>query len=280
MSKKKWLIIGGILLAVAIIATITTIALVRYYSMRGTCGDNLTWVYDGKGTLTISGTGRMYDFDNGDNRPPWRKFTYAEIDTIIIESGVQNIGDYAFECYYNGRTEPETSLQEVYIADSVTEIGHCAFYGCDSLSEIKLPESVSEIESCAFSHCLSLKQINLPQSITTIDCFAFEGCQSLDNVYLPPKIKIIEQNLFSGCGSLSRIDIPESVAEIESGAFANCTSLSEIRFHGASPEISEGWEDLIEGAFHNVTATAYYPSEQWYGFTPKGFGGNIDWYPS
>ena len=37
-----------------------TNATVYYYS--GKCGDNLTWEFDGIDTLTISGTGKMYDF--------------------------------------------------------------------------------------------------------------------------------------------------------------------------------------------------------------------------
>ncbi len=31
---------------------------------RGTCGDNLTWVLDDEGTLTISGTGDMKSYSS------------------------------------------------------------------------------------------------------------------------------------------------------------------------------------------------------------------------
>ena len=34
----------------------------------GVCGDNLTWVLDDEGTLTISGTGDMYDYRIGGYR--------------------------------------------------------------------------------------------------------------------------------------------------------------------------------------------------------------------
>lgn len=37
---------------------------------QGNCGDNLTWVLDGEGTLTISGTGEM-DFYYASNPAPW-----------------------------------------------------------------------------------------------------------------------------------------------------------------------------------------------------------------
>ena len=57
------------------------------------CGDNLTWKLS-NGTLTISGEGKMFDFDpeNGFNPPWWN----SKITSIIIESGVTTIGNYAF----------------------------------------------------------------------------------------------------------------------------------------------------------------------------------------
>ena len=54
----------------------------------GTCGDNLTWTLDDNSTLTISGTGKMYDYSEA----PW--YTYSSsITTAIIEDGVTSIGD-------------------------------------------------------------------------------------------------------------------------------------------------------------------------------------------
>ena len=35
----------------------------------GTCGDNLTWTLDDSGTLTISGSGEMYNYDYSYNVP-------------------------------------------------------------------------------------------------------------------------------------------------------------------------------------------------------------------
>ncbi len=36
---------------------------------RGECGDDLIWTLDDQGTLTISGTGEMNDYERGD--APW-----------------------------------------------------------------------------------------------------------------------------------------------------------------------------------------------------------------
>ena len=38
----------------------------------GTCGENLTWTLDSDGKLTISGTGKMKDYDDYSySRSPW-----------------------------------------------------------------------------------------------------------------------------------------------------------------------------------------------------------------
>ena len=55
------------------------------------CGDNLTWSFDGEsGTLTISGTGKMYD------NPTWGGY-HSQIKHVIITHGVTNIGERAFD---------------------------------------------------------------------------------------------------------------------------------------------------------------------------------------
>ena len=66
----------------------------------GTCGadgDNLTWVLDDTGTLTISGTGEMKTFYN-----PWNSYS-QQITTVVIDAGVTSIGSSAFSntAYYN-----------------------------------------------------------------------------------------------------------------------------------------------------------------------------------
>lgn len=64
----------------------------------GKCGENLTWKYDSENqTLTISGTGDMYDYE--EDKTPWSTLKdKLEISTIVIEDGVTSIGDNAFGC--------------------------------------------------------------------------------------------------------------------------------------------------------------------------------------
>ena len=96
----------------------------------GTCGENLKWELD-NGTLTISGTGRMYSYDES-----WLVPWYASninIKKTVIKRGVTSIGARAFEdC---------TSLTSITIPSSVTIIGDYAFECCTSLTSITLTSS-------------------------------------------------------------------------------------------------------------------------------------------
>lgn len=100
----------------------------------GKCGDNLTWVLDDEGTLTISGTGKMYDYSDGfelwnswangylETAPEW----FANRDKIVhivIKDGVENIGNQAFKGL--------RKIEAVVIPTSLKSIGYAAFGFCE-----------------------------------------------------------------------------------------------------------------------------------------------------
>lgn len=95
--------------------------------MSGKCGDDVYWKLDDDGTLTISGTGDMYNYripwsTNDDNEnAPWYGYNY-QIKSIVIESGVTSIGNGAFHNF--------NSCTCVIIPNSVKTIGNSVFYYC------------------------------------------------------------------------------------------------------------------------------------------------------
>ena len=59
--------------------------------------DNLTWTLDADGTLTISGTGAMKDYNAAENLSP--AYMNSDVKKVVIEDGVTSIGYGAFsEC--------------------------------------------------------------------------------------------------------------------------------------------------------------------------------------
>ncbi|MBP0972881.1 MAG: leucine-rich repeat protein [Oscillospiraceae bacterium] len=205
--------------------------------ISGTYGENLTWTLDDAGTLTISGTGKMYD-SNMIYKDDWES-----VQTVIIEDGVTSIGGYAFErC---------TNLTEITIPDSVTSIGAMAFRYCSSLTKMTIPDSVTSIGEDAFQYCASLTDITIPDSVTSIGCnpfrstpwlearqkedplvvvngFLIDGQTCSGAVTIPDSVKSIGQGAFQYCTGLTEITIPDSVTSIGVSAFYNCTSLTDI----------------------------------------------------
>ena len=198
---------------------------------------NLTWTLDADGTLTISGTGAMKNYDYDSNQSP--VYNNSDVKKIVIEDGVTSIGDYAFRgC---------SSLTSITLPDSVTSIGDCAFVFCVGLSSITLPDSVTSIGDSAFKNCSSLTSITIPDRVTSIEPYAFDNCSSLTSITIPNSVTSIGASAFYNCRSLTSITIPDRVTSIESRAFTGCSSLTSIT-------IPDSVTSIGESAFSNCSS--------------------------
>ena len=210
---------------------------------------NLTWKLDADGTLTISGTGAMKDYDYDDNPSP--AYNNSKVKKVVIEKGVTTIGEYAFcNC---------TSLTDITIPDSVTSIEDFAFEGCISLTSITIPDGVTSIGTYAFGYCSNLISITISDSVTSIGNFAFKYCSSLTSITIPDSVTSIGGYAFSNCESLTSITIPDSVTSIGYDAFYACSSLTTISLScGSALKKSDFGEqaDLVSYALHTLKKTA------------------------
>ena len=198
---------------------------------------NLTWKLYADGTLNISGTGAMKDYNATDNLSP--AYNNSKVKKIVIEDGVTSIGDIAFSYC--------RSLTSITIPDSVTSIEFAAFNNCSSLTSITIPDSVTNIEDCAFEWCSSLSNITLPNNITSIGTGVFHGCSSLTSITIPDGVTSIGNNAFDSCSSLTSITIPDSVTSIGGFTFKNCSSLTSIM-------IPDGVTSIGNSAFKNCSS--------------------------
>ena len=135
------------------------------------------------GELIIKGTGKMknYDFSYDFEKTPWYISAHNEqIKKVIIEEGVENIGNYAFSGCSN--------LEEVELSNTIVSIGNVAFADCKQIKKIEIPSSIEEIKNRAFEDCTGLKEIIIKYSKNSI---IFENAVFLRSIPLDFKIKIV-----------------------------------------------------------------------------------------
>ncbi|MCD8207005.1 MAG: leucine-rich repeat protein [Bacteroidales bacterium] len=182
----------------------------------GTCGDDLTWTLTGTEeagyTLTISGTGDMWDFPGAplygcsvttlsnapedQYYPPW--FSYRErIDTVTIDTGVTSIGQFAFmNCL---------SLRQVSIPDTVISTGYCSFQSCESLLTVCIPDGMEIIGTATFINCTALEEVQLGRNVEVIGYNAFDNCSALTSITIPVSLKSVDWMAFDECDALTDV---------------------------------------------------------------------------
>lgn len=229
---------------------------------EGACGDYLTWTLDKKGTLTISGTGEMPDYQEAN--APYSEYSEL-INSIIIEKGVTKVGSYAFSGL--------SKASSVSLSNTISSVGNNAFKECNSIEEIHIDDLQSYLSISfvgTYSHPNNtynrynrrlnigspdkqfdmylggeqLKNITIPSNITIINELVFYGC-SIEKVDLHSGLRTIGWSAFRDCFSLTEIDIPGSVETIEGCAFEGCKSMSTIK-------LNEGLETIYYYAFEGV----------------------------
>lgn len=203
---KKNLIRVTIILSMLLL---TLIPLSVNSATSGTCGDKLTWVLDSNGTLTISGTGAMTDWDWG-RQTPWSNngSNNSKIIEVIIEDGVTTIGNCAFEELKN--------LKSVDFGRNITSIGKYAFNYCEKLSYLAFTDNIKTIGKQAFGWCNSLTSVDFTTKVETIEDYAFACCRNLKYVGIPSNVKYIGDGAFYRCENLVCFEVDDDNANYSS----------------------------------------------------------------
>ena len=197
------------------------------------------------------------------------------IKKIIIEDGIENISESAFEDFKN--------LREVVIPESVMLIEESAFEDCPKLKYVRLPSSLVGMEENAFKNCTSLEAAYFPESFAEVHNKVEKINTSLETVeeidLMSSDLKMISEEAFRGCENLRHINIPENATGIGTYAFEKCTGLTELSITGSSLKVidnyafknctnlrsitlNEGLETLRFGVFSNCSSlpSVYFPS--------------------
>ena len=171
----------------------------------GICGENLTWALDETGTLTVSGTGEMWDMvqegDLCDYHPcPWEESKNC-IQAVVLCEGVTSVGAGAFSS-----CEP---LLSVSFPRSLREIRYIAFFCCTSLNDAPLNDGLEVLGQQAFANC-ALTEVTIPASVRWLDA-TYQGSPRLETVTIEgdPDLDSFgcASGMFAFCPALRRIDV-------------------------------------------------------------------------
>lgn len=226
------------------------------------CGDNVTATLDDCGTLTVTGSGDMYDYT-------YCSFTgdYGEeVYKVVIGDGITRIGDYSFYDLNN--------LQSVTIGKNVKEIGRYAFCLCESpmFTTVTIPSNVQVIDDGAFMGCTSLTNVSFQPGLQKIGEYAFRECYRLQSVSLPNGINVVETYAFYDAAKY--VTIPENVGIIKSCAFVDaqsatvysktvtlgngCLGDAKIRCYRGSTAETYAKQNGCECSYIGVNSTLYF----------------------
>ena len=203
--KKNAKKIICVLLIVTLLGSVFTELGMR--ALAKTNGDSgpLKWAISDDGVFTVNGVGYGENYSTsivGSSACPWRSYR-SQIKMIIVEEGVQAIGDYWF---YNC-----SNVVSVELPESLVKIGASCFQGCSSLQNITIPSGCTEYYNNTFYNCSSLKWAVLPEdnsvssTLHKIPSNTFYGCSNLENVWVGAGYTGIADNAFRNCSKLSAI---------------------------------------------------------------------------
>lgn len=213
----------------------------------GKCGDAVAWKLDANGTLTISGSGAMYDYSidtDSESSHPWDAKT---VKSVQIGAGVTAIGRGAF-------TNCE-EMTAVVIPSSVVKIGEYAFAFCTKLAALSIPGSVTEIGAAAFMGIKSVKTLTIPGSVKTVGSSAFAYCSNVKSIVVNEGVESVGDDAFSGAYAAESVYLPKSLKSIGKDVFLNAKALGSVYFGGTQ----EQWSALnadnkaAVNAFSNVS---------------------------
>lgn len=172
------------------------------------------------------------------------------IKSVVIENGVANVGNYAFNsCLY---------LESISFPATLERIGEKVFSNAGKNSsealEIDLPGSLTSIGMGAFAGS-SIKSITIPGRVTYVGQNAF-GSSSIESLEILSSNTAINNVAFANCKNLKTIKIPEGIS-IDQTAFQGCQSIETVYYTGS--EVSYNSMEFLSTPNSSVGgATAYY----------------------
>lgn len=167
-------------------------------------------------------------------------YNCTSLGEVYIPDSVQNIGSKAFsKC---------TNLEKLTIGSGVKSIGEYAFNGCMSLKSITIPDSVEVVSKSAFYKCVGVEELILGSGLKTVGDYAFYGLESLKQLYIPKNIESLGRYSFKGCNALTSVVVSNDL-QIGAHTFYGCKNMT---IYTDAESLSESWSTLWNTSYRPV----------------------------
>jgi uncharacterized repeat protein (TIGR02543 family) len=171
--------------------------------------------------------------------------------SVVVPIGVTAIGDSDLYYPFQGNS----TLTNIEIPQSVTDIGFYSFNGASALESIVIPDGVTTIREATFANATGLKSVVLPMGLTTIERAAFSSTNSLQEISIPASVTSIEDFAFyeSGLTSVYLFGNAPTVGTNNVFAFMGAFGSSPIAYIKSSssgfPAIGSRWAVNLDGNY-------------------------------
>ncbi len=239
-------------------------------SSEGSIGENIKWSLE-DGVLTVSGTGKIPDFNEPEDElpmeRPWGEYSNI-IKSIVIGEGITAIGNDAFRDSFE--------VENITIPETVETIGDRSFALCERIKNLNIPKNVSSIGENAFEGMWNLESFSvdeqnqyftaedgvlfnienkellaypisrndttyrIPKGVESVANGALRDNRYLEALIIPEGLTTIGDCAFGCIPNLYKVMIPESVIAVGDGVFMG-TPINTIVYGGDE----EAYEELL-----------------------------------
>ena len=186
----------------------------------GDCGENITWRYENStATLTLSGTGDMYDY-YALSSIPWRQFL-SKIKTVKIADGISSVSMYAF---YNA-TALRTLTLPLSLAAPEDE---STWYNCTGITKVTFTYGTGYMDDYVLDDGNGLYKFT-PWYLSR---------NKITSLTLDANVKYVGQQAFRGCSAMKEVTL-NSVETIADNAFLADSALTKITILNKDADIAD-----------------------------------------
>ena len=173
------------------------------------CGEHCTATLDKTtNTLNIKGYGAMYNYDNENNKAPWRDYADS-VKKIAFQNESESlkltsVGDNAFHSMWANK--------EVVLSEGIQTLGYGSFYSNTGLENMNIPTTLENIGSWNYAGS-QISSIEIPDTVQTIPWAAFQESNA-EKIIIPDSITTLPEHTFLACPYLKTVVLGENVQEI------------------------------------------------------------------